>query len=66
MQTQAALDYLIAGGGGTTPPDAGTGGGVDAGTGGGCSLAQIGDSCSSNSDCCSNKCKGGPNNKTCK
>jgi hypothetical protein len=34
------------------------------GGGGGCSTA--GQSCDSNSDCCSNSCKGKPGNKTCK
>ncbi len=28
--------------------------------------APLGDSCSANSDCCSNKCKGKPGNKTCR
>lgn len=65
VQTQAALDYLVSGGGGSTSPDSGTGS-VDSGTGGSCTLAQLGDSCSSNAECCSNKCKGSPNNKTCK
>jgi hypothetical protein len=36
------------------------------GPGGGCSLGQKGDSCSSNSDCCSNKCKGPSGRMTCK
>ncbi|MFQ5719133.1 MAG: S8 family serine peptidase [Acidobacteriota bacterium] len=31
-----------------------------------CNLGQIGDSCTSNADCCSNKCKGKPGAKTCK
>jgi Zn-dependent metalloprotease len=37
-------------------------------TGGGsvCTVGQAGDRCSSNSDCCSNSCKGRPGNKTCK
>ena len=34
--------------------------------GGSCTLAELGDPCVSNSDCCSNKCKGKPENKTCK
>ncbi len=33
--------------------------------GGGCTLGQPGDSCTSNGDCCSNKCKGKPGSKTC-
>lgn len=33
---------------------------------GGCTLGQPGDSCSSNGDCCSNKCKGPPSGKTCR
>ncbi len=34
---------------------------------GGCTdLLPVGASCTSNSECCSNKCKGGPGNKTCK
>lgn len=32
----------------------------------GCQLGQLGDPCSSNGDCCSNKCKGPPGGKTCK
>jgi hypothetical protein len=36
------------------------------GGGGGCTDGQKGDSCNSNSDCCSNKCKGPSGNKTCK
>jgi Trypsin-like peptidase domain len=35
------------------------------GGGGGCTLGQPGDPCTSNSDCCSNKCTGPHNNKTC-
>jgi len=42
----------------------GTGGG--GGGGGTCDLGQIGDTCNSDSDCCSNSCKGRPGNKTCK
>jgi V8-like Glu-specific endopeptidase len=34
--------------------------------GGGCTLGQTGDSCSSNSDCCSNRCRGRRNRKTCR
>jgi len=34
--------------------------------GGGCDLAQKGDSCTNDSDCCSNKCKGPNGGKTCK
>jgi V8-like Glu-specific endopeptidase len=34
--------------------------------GGGCNLGQAGDSCTDNSDCCSNNCKGKPGAKTCK
>lgn len=34
--------------------------------GAGCTLGQIGDSCSDNSDCCSNKCRGRGGNKTCR
>jgi V8-like Glu-specific endopeptidase len=33
---------------------------------GGCSLGQPGDPCTSNGDCCSNKCKGPPSGKTCR
>ena len=52
IQAQDALNGLIAGscGGGGNPPT--------------CSPA--GSSCSSNSDCCSNSCKGKPGNKSCK
>ncbi len=35
-------------------------------TGGGCTLLPAGASCTSNSQCCSNSCKGKPGNKTCK
>jgi len=31
-----------------------------------CTLAQVGDSCTSDADCCSNKCKGPRNGKSCK
>jgi hypothetical protein len=41
--------------------------GGDGGDGGGsCELAQKGDSCSDNSDCCSNACKGKRGEKACK
>lgn len=36
------------------------------GGGGGCSLGQPGDSCSSNGECCSGKCRGRRGNKTCR
>jgi bacillolysin len=36
------------------------------GTGGACTLAPVGDSCTLDSDCCSNSCKGKPGGKTCK
>lgn len=36
------------------------------GGGGGCTLAQVGDPCVSDGDCCSNKCRGRPGGKTCK
>jgi hypothetical protein len=36
------------------------------GSGGGCTLAPAGASCTNNSDCCSNSCKGKPGAKTCK
>lgn len=32
----------------------------------GCDKTPVGGSCSSPSDCCSNKCKGKPRNMTCK
>lgn len=41
-------------------------GGGDGGGGPTCDLGQVGDSCSANSDCCSNSCKGGPGKKTCR
>jgi hypothetical protein len=44
-------------------PASGGGGG---GGGGGCTLGAPGDSCTANSDCCSNSCKGKPGAKTCK
>ena len=34
--------------------------------GGSCTEGQPGDSCTDNSDCCSNKCKGKPGSRTCK
>lgn len=34
--------------------------------GGTCTLAQVGDACSVNADCCSDNCKGKPGSKTCK
>jgi len=62
VQAEAASVYLGGAGGG------GGGGGGDPGGGGGgnCDLGQIGDACSSDSDCCSNTCKGKPGSKTCK
>jgi len=39
---------------------------IPSGGGGFCPLGQPGDSCSVNSECCSNKCKGKPDSKTCK
>ena len=39
---------------------------IPSGPGGGCLLGQPGESCSVNGDCCSNKCKGKPDSKTCK
>jgi hypothetical protein len=44
----------------------GSGGGGGGGGGGTCDLGQVGDSCNSDADCCSNSCKGKPGNKTCK
>ena len=44
----------------------GSGGSGGSGGGGSCTLAQLGDSCTADADCCSGKCKGGPGNKTCK
>ncbi len=41
--------------GGTEPPPPGT-----------CTLGTVGDTCNSNSECCSNSCKGKPGGKTCK
>ncbi len=43
----------------------GSGGGGGGGGGGG-SCSPLGASCSSDGDCCSNKCKGKPGSKTCK
>lgn len=40
--------------------------GVDVGGTGGPSCAAVGDSCTSNSDCCSNKCRGRNGRKKCK
>lgn len=34
--------------------------------GGGCTLGQVGDACTENADCCSNKCRGRSGNKTCR
>lgn len=36
------------------------------GGGGGCTLGQPGDPCSSNADCCSNRCRGRSGHKTCR
>ena len=54
VQAKAAVDFLAlnACGGG--------------GGGGACELAPSGASCTSDSECCSNNCKGKPGNKTCK
>lgn len=41
-------------------------GGGGGGGGGGCDLGQKGDSCTSDADCCSNKCRGPSGRKTCK
>jgi len=56
VQAKAASDFLGGGGGGEPPPP-------PPGT---CNLGQIGDSCSSNADCCSGTCKGKPGSQTCK
>jgi hypothetical protein len=40
--------------------------GTCGGGGGGCTLKQAGESCTANSDCCSNNCKGRPGGMTCK
>lgn len=53
VQAQAADNYLLLNGCGN-------------GGGGMCELAPAGASCTSNSECCSNSCKGRPGNKTCK
>jgi hypothetical protein len=39
---------------------------VDCGTDPACTCGQLGDSCTSDADCCSSKCKGKPGRKTCK
>ncbi|QDO82645.1 peptidase M4 family protein [Shewanella psychropiezotolerans] len=39
---------------------------IDSDSGGSCSLFPVGSSCRLGSECCSGKCKGGPNSKTCK
>ncbi len=39
--------------------------GIDCG-GGSCTLGQIGDSCTDNASCCSNKCRGRGGNKSCR
>jgi|GEM_PF-3106491 len=43
-------------------------GSIDEGCGGGgtCDLAQVGESCSSNAECCSHKCRGRRGNKRCR
>ncbi len=38
----------------------------DCNTGGGCNLGQIGDACTSDSQCCSNKCRGRSGSQTCR
>jgi subtilisin family serine protease len=52
VQAADALAFLDCGGGGTPPGE--------------CPLLPAGATCSSDSQCCSNTCKGKPNNKTCK
>lgn len=59
VQAKAAVDHI------TTNGCGGDGGGGGGG-GGGCELLPTGASCSANSECCSNNCKGQPGNKTCK
>ena len=54
VQAKAAVDHLLLNG-------CGGGGG-----GGMCELAPSGASCTSDSECCSNSCKGKPGSKTCK
>ena len=56
VQAQAAFNYLADG----------CGGGGGGGGGGACELLPSGASCTSDSECCSNNCKGKPGRKTCK
>jgi len=66
VQALGADSYLNANGCGG---DGGDGGGGDGGGGGGggtCDLAPVGASCTSDADCCSNKCKGPPSGRTCR
>lgn len=58
VQAKAAVDHLLLNG-----CDSGGDGG---GGGGMCELAPSGASCTSDSECCSNNCKGRPGSKTCK
>jgi subtilisin family serine protease len=59
VQARDAVDYLTANG-------CGGGGGGGGGGGEQCTLAQIGEACSTDSDCCSSKCKGPAGRQTCK
>ena len=60
VQAKSASDYL-------TANNCGSGGGGGGGGGGGsCPLLPQGASCSADSDCCSNSCKGKPGAKVCK
>jgi len=61
VQALGADSYLNANGCGGDGGDGGGGGG-----GGTCDLAPVGASCTSDADCCSNKCKGPPSGRTCR
>ncbi len=58
VQAKAAVDFLAL--------NACGGGGGGGGGGGSCDLLPAGAGCTSNSECCSNSCKGKPGSKTCK
>ncbi len=58
VQAKDAVDFLAL--------NACGGGGGGGGGGGSCDLLPSGASCTSDSECCSNNCKGKPGNKTCK
>lgn len=62
----AGIQALYGSSGPSCSGNPGDGGGGGGGGGGGCDLGQKGDSCTSDGDCCSNKCRGPSGRQTCK